>query len=85
MVRGIREVETAMGSDKKIVSDSEKKNINVARTSIVAIRNIKKGEVFNEKNIGTKRPGNGISPMRWFDILGKTSIRDFKEDELIEI
>ncbi|EJO5346069.1 N-acetylneuraminate synthase [Clostridium botulinum] len=85
MVNSIRNIEKAMGNGKKIPSPSERKNINIARKSIVAKCNIKKGEIFSEDNIITKRPGNGISPMRWFDIMGKTAIKDFEEDELIEI
>ncbi|WP_097025885.1 N-acetylneuraminate synthase [Clostridium peptidivorans] len=85
MVNAIRNIEKAMGNGKKIPSPSERKNINIARKSIVAKCNIKKGEILSEDNIITKRPGNGISPMRWFDIIGKTAIKDFEEDELIEI
>ena len=57
----------------------------MARKSIVAKRSISKGERFSEENLTTKRPGNGISPMRWHEILGLTAMRDFKEDELIEL
>lgn len=85
MVNSIRNIEKAMGSGEKIPSPSERKNINIARKSIVAKCNIKKGEIFSEDNIIIKRPGNGISPMRWFDVIGKTAIKDFEEDELIEI
>ena len=59
--------------------------MSAARKSIVARRDIKKGEVFSEENLVVKRPGNGISPMRWFDVLGKPAKRDFQEDELIEL
>ncbi|AGA70603.1 N-acetylneuraminate synthase [Desulfitobacterium dichloroeliminans LMG P-21439] len=83
MVRAIRNVELAIGNGEKRPSESEKKNIAVARKSIIASRNIKKGETFSETNITTKRPGNGISPMRWFEVLGKKAIKDFEEDELI--
>ena len=85
MIRGIRNVELAMGSEVKTPSPSEKKNMAIARKSIVARRYIKAGELYDEKNITTKRPGNGISPMKWFEVLGQTAIRDFEEDELIEI
>ena len=61
------------------------KNIPIARKSIIAKCRIKKGETFTKENITVKRPGNGISPMRWFDVIGKTSVRNFEEDELIEI
>ena len=64
---------------------SEEKNVDIARKSIVASCNIKKGDILSMENITTKRPGNGISPMRWNEVLGKKAIRDFKEDELIEI
>jgi N,N'-diacetyllegionaminate synthase len=74
-----------LGSEIKKPSQSEIKNINIARKSIVARRNIFKGEVFTEENLAVKRPGNGISPMKWFDVLGKISTREFEEDELIEI
>ena len=85
MVNSIRNIELAIGDGNKKVSASERKNIFVARKSIVAKRFIKKGESFTEDNITTKRPGNGVSPMRWLEIIGKTAKRDFLEDELIEI
>ena len=86
MVSAIRNIEHAVGGDgTKHVSESEKKNIAIARKSIVAARDIKAGEVFTEQNLTVKRPGNGISPMKWDEIIGKTAIRDFAEDELIEI
>ena len=84
MVREIRNVEAAMGDKEKIVSDCEKRNIAVARKSIVALRNIKKGEIFSEENLTTKRPGTGISPMCWNEIIGSPALRDFEEDELIK-
>lgn len=83
MVYAIRNIEKAMGNGYKIASSSEVDNKIAARKSIVAKRNIKMGEVFSEDNMTVKRPGNGISPMRWYDIKGKKAIRDFKEDELI--
>ena len=85
MVMAIRNIEKALGCPEKKVSDSERENITIARKSIVANKNIKKGEPFTEENITVKRPGTGISPMRWNEILGMKAIRDFKEDELIEI
>jgi N,N'-diacetyllegionaminate synthase len=85
MVQAVREVEMALGTGEKCVSDSEKKNIAVARKSIVAKKTIKKGEIFSEENIGAKRPGTGLSPMMWFEILGKTAKKDFAGDELIEL
>lgn len=85
MVTGIRHIELAMGNREKTVSNSERKNISIARKSIVAKRAIAKGEVFTEDNITTKRPGNGISPMLWNEVVGATAMRDFREDELIEL
>lgn len=84
LCEGIRVVEKSLGQRDKIVTESEKKNKIVARKSIVAKRNIEKGEIFSEENITVKRPGNGISPMHWYEIIGKEAERDFSEDELIE-
>lgn len=81
---GIRKVEKCLGQKIKIVTNSEKKNKIVARKSIVAKTNIKAGEIFTKENITVKRPGNGISPMKWYEILGQKAKRDFLEDELIE-
>lgn len=86
MVSAIRNIEKAVGGDgTKHVSESEKKNIAIARKSIVAACDIKAGEVFTEQNLTVKRPGNGVSPMRWEEVLGKKAKKDFNEDELIEI
>lgn len=85
MVQAIRRIETALGSSEKQPSPSESKNIDIARKSIVARRPIKKGEAFSEENITTKRPGNGVSPMKWYDVLGTEAKRNFEEDELIEL
>ena len=85
LVKSVRNIELALGDGKKVCSDQERSNIIVARKSIIANRNIKKGEVLTEENITTKRPGNGISPMRWFEVLGTRAIKDFAEDDLIEI
>lgn len=84
LCEGIRVVERALGKKDKIVTESERKNKIVARKSIVAKQDIKKGEIFSEENITVKRPGNGISPMHWYDIIGKKAQRDFMQDELIE-
>ena len=84
MVQGIRHIEKAIGNGIKTPSASEKTNITAARKSIVAKRAIKLGEVFCEDNLTVKRPGNGISPMKWFEVIGKTAKRDYAEDELIE-
>ena len=85
MVDGIRKIELALGSGIKKPSLVEIKNRAVARKSVVARRRIEKGETFSEENITTKRPGTGISPMHWNDILGKKAKRDFEEDDLIEL
>ena len=85
MVQSIRNVEMALGDGIKLPSETEKKNIEIARKSIVSKCEIKKGESFSEENITAKRPGNGISPMKWEDVLGKIANRDFSADELIEI
>ncbi len=85
MVEGIRNIELALGSGVKEPAPSEIKNINIARKSIIAKCNIKVGEVFTEENLTVKRPGDGISPMKWYDVLGKVASRDFVEDELIEL
>jgi N,N'-diacetyllegionaminate synthase len=85
MVSAIRNIEAAMGDGEKKPSKSEKKNIAIARKSIIAKTNIKKGEIFTEENITVKRPGNGVSPMKWFEVIGQTAARDFEEEELIEI
>lgn len=85
MVSSIRNIERALGKGDKTPSPSEKKNITVARKSIVAAKHIKAGEIFTAENITVKRPGTGISPMKWNDVLGAKAVRDFEEDELIEI
>ena len=86
MVDSIRNIELAIsGSGEKLPSESERKNIEIARKSIVAKKNILKGEVFSEKNITTKRPGNGISPMQWDNVIGKIANKNFSEDDLIEM
>jgi len=85
MIRALRNIELALGDGIKKPSESEKKNICVARKSIVAKRYIQKGEIFTEENLTVKRPGNGISPMQWFEVLGRRAVRDFQEDELIEL
>lgn len=84
MIDSIRNIEKALGNGIKKPSPSESKNIVVVRKSLVAKIYIKKGEIFTEENVGIKRPGNGISPMRLDEVIGKKANRDFKEDELIE-
>ncbi len=83
MVRAIRNIEKAMGHGIKKPSPSEIKNIPVARRSIVAARPIKKGERLTEENLIVKRPGTGISPMRWDEIIGQTARKDYEVDDLI--
>ena len=86
MVRAIRNIEMALGGDgTKHISESERKNIAIARKSIVAARHIKKGELLTEDNLTVKRPGTGISPMCWEEVIGTKAIRDFMEEELIQI
>lgn len=84
MVQGIRDIEVALGANDKPLTLSERENIAVARKSIVAIRPIKAGEKFDIQNIGIKRPGTGISPMKFYEIIGTTSKRCYRPDELIE-
>ncbi len=85
MVNDIRNIEQALGDGHKHVSDSERPNIIVARKSIVAARDIKQGEILTEDNITVKRPGNGVSPMLWDEVIGTAAKRDFAYDELIEL
>ena len=85
MVKMIRETELALGDGEKRPSDSELKNKDIARKSIVAKKSIKAGEIFSEENITCKRPGNGISPMKWNDIIGQTAKYDFEFDEQIRV
>lgn len=84
MVKSIRNIEDALGKKEKIITPSEKENILIVRKSIVASQEIKKGQLLTEKNITTKRPGSGINPMNWNDVIGTTASRDFHEDEQIE-
>lgn len=83
MVTAVRNIERAMGNGRKEPSESEKKNIEAVRKSIVAKCKIKKGEVFTEENLTTKRPGTGISPMKWFDLMGQRAKRDYETDQII--
>ena len=84
MIVAIRNIEKAMAGDgTKHVSKSESKNIEIARKSIVAARNIYQGELLTDENLTVKRPGTGISPMKWEGVIGTTAIRDFVEDEQI--
>ena len=85
MVSAIRNIEQALGDGLKRPSPSELKNISIARKSLVAICDIKKGDLFSEKNLGAKRPGHGISPMHWDELIGQPARRDFAVDELIDL
>lgn len=85
MVKAIRNIEQALGTGVKQVSDSEKANIAVARKSIVAKTFIKHGETLTEDNLTVKRPGTGISPMRWEDVLGTKATKDYQPDEMIQL
>lgn len=85
MVSAIRNIEKAMGDGIKRPSPSELKNRAAARKSIVASRDIKKGEVLSEDIISTKRPGTGISPMKWDSVVGKAASKDFESDAMIEV
>ncbi len=84
MIDSIRSTENIMGDGEKKISKSELKNLHIARKSIVAIKDIKKGEKFTEKNISFKRPGSGISPMKYWDIINEISKKEYKKDELIK-
>lgn len=84
MVEAIRKTELALGNKIKQVSGSEKLNVEIVRKSIVAATNIKRGEKYTEKNLTTKRPGTGINPMLWDEVIGKLANKDYKVDELIE-
>jgi N,N'-diacetyllegionaminate synthase len=84
MVAAIRNIEAALGDGVKRLTPSEARNKPVARKSLVASQAIKAGEVFTAENLTTKRPGTGISPMRWDEFLGNKALRDFAADELIE-
>ena len=85
MVAAVRRTQSALGTGHKAVSASEAKNKPVARKSIVAARPIRQGEEFTAGNLTTKRPGDGVSPMRWHEVLGQKAKRDFAEDEKIEL
>ncbi len=85
MVAAIRNIETALGDGIKRAASSEEKNKAVVRKSLVANRKINAGDIFSVENITAKRPGTGISPMHWDEIIGRRAPRDFAVDELIEL
>lgn len=85
MVSAIRNIEQALGSGHKTISESERKNIEIARKSIVAARPIEAGELLTEENLTVKRPGNGISPMRWNEVVGTRAVQSFNEEDHIQL
>jgi N,N'-diacetyllegionaminate synthase len=85
MIAAIRNVEAALGDGVKRPSGSEAQNRSMARRSLVAAVGIRKGETFTPENLAVKRPGTGLSPMRWDEVLGRQACRDFAADELIEL
>jgi len=85
MIQAIRQVEVSLGSGIKLVSESEFKNINVARKSLVALMNIRKGEIFTFENLGVKRPGGGIEPIDYWEVLGQVANKDYLVDEFISL
>ena len=85
MIQAVRHTQAALGTGRKALTASEAKNKPIARKSIVAAKAIKKGEIFTAENLTTKRPGDGVSPMRWHEVLGLEAKRDFAEDEPIEL
>ncbi|MBF0407519.1 MAG: N-acetylneuraminate synthase [Candidatus Riflebacteria bacterium] len=84
MVLSIKSVEKALGNSSKMPVEAELKNLAIARKSLVALTSIKEGTAFTPENLGVKRPGTGISPMKYWEYLGKKARRDYSEDELIE-
>lgn len=85
MVAAIRNIELALGDGVKRLTHSEARNMPVMRKSLLASKAIKAGEIFSAENITAKRPGTGISPMRWDELIGRAASRDFAEDELIDL
>ena len=84
MIRSIRNIECGLGTNVKKPTNSERKNISIVRKSIVASKNIKKGELFSNNNLTTKRPGLGVSPLKWYSYIGKKSDREYKKDDSIK-
>lgn len=84
MVRGIRQIERAIGNGCKVPTKKESKNLSVVRKSLVAKRDIREGEFFSDENIAVKRPASGTSPMRYWELMGKKVSRDYEADELIQ-
>lgn len=84
MVKSIREAEAALGSGRKVPAPSELKNQKIVRRSLVALRNIARGEVFSLENLGCKRPGTGASPLKYWQMLGKKADKNYQRDEMIK-
>jgi len=85
MVAGIRSIEKALGDGNKVITQNEIQNRDVARKSIVASRDIQAGEVFTENNLTAKRPGTGISPMKWDEVIGTKAKQSYVKDDLIQL
>ena len=85
LVVGVRQIELALGNSAKIPTPSELKNRSIVRKSLVSLEKIRKGELFNDNNLGCKRPGNGISSTKFYDYTGKHAERDYEKDEFIGI
>ncbi len=85
LVKAVRQVEIALGDGHKVPTPTESKNLNVARRSLVAAGPIRRGEKFSPENLGVKRPGGGLAPSRYWELLGCPSPRDYVEDQLIEL
>ncbi len=83
MIKAVREVELSLGTPRKLVATSESKNVAIARKSLVALRQICRGSLFTEANLGCKRPGGGVSPMLYWEYLGRVADRDYNPDEQI--
>ena len=84
MINHIRETEKILGSKNKVITKSEQRTKLLVRKSLFALKNIKKGEIFTEHNLTTKRPGNGLSPFMIKKLMGKKSSRSYKKDQRIK-
>ena len=83
MVDAVRDIELALGTSVKAPTLSEVKNKNIARKSLIALKKISKGEKFTSDNITTKRPGGGIDPINYWDVLGTPALKEYEEDDLL--
>ncbi|OGW33617.1 MAG: N-acetylneuraminate synthase [Nitrospirae bacterium GWC2_56_14] len=84
LVQSVREVEAALGSARKAPTKSEQKNVRIARRSLVALKDVARGEIFTRENLGSKRPGAGDSPFGYWQLLGKKSAKNYRKDEMIK-